>query len=94
MKQLKFGVVVMVAFRICLTIKPMIIARYSVINEYCTMELMAYLSLSLSLDLDHESIVNFIKNPMMGNIIENRINSKSEGVIFYAIGPIIRYNDI
>ena len=85
-------VVVMVSFRICLTIKPMIIAIYSVINEYCTMELMAYLSVSL--DLDHESIINFIKKPMMGNIIENRINSKSEGVIFYATGPIIRYDDI
>ena len=39
---------------------------------------------ALLLDLDHASMVNFIKNPTMGNVIENRIKyeSKSDEFIF------------
>ncbi len=36
----------------------------------------------LLLDLDHASIVNFIKNPIMGNNVENRIKYESKSVEF------------
>jgi len=58
------------------------------------MELMALVEVSW-LDLAHASIDNFITNPIIGNSIENRINSESLSLFIYAVvGPNIRYNDI
>ena len=65
------------------------IAKYTVINEYWTMELMAYM-LECLLVLDHASIDHFMQTPMMGKIAKKY----KELFIYLHKVTMINYNEI
>lgn len=68
-KNLKFLVATITGFIKCLQMTTITTAKYTVINEYWTMELMAYM-LEVLLVLDHASIDSFMQNPITGKHVK------------------------
>ena len=74
-KHFKSGVAIIVPLCKSLPTRPTTAAKYSVINEYCTMELMAYMS-EFALDSDHASIDDFTPNPITGRTAKKEIKDE------------------
>ena len=68
-KNPRFLVTTVAGFIKYLEITQITTAKYTVINEYWTMELMAYM-LEVLLVLDHASIDSFMQNPITGKHVK------------------------
>lgn len=72
-----------------LPIRPTTAAKYSVINEYCTMELIAYTS-DFALDSDHASIADFTPNPITGRTAKNEIKDEFLSIVYVYVYVYVR----